>query len=90
MNIFQQLTHDTVQHQTRRHFLSRCGIGLGGLWLATQGKALGNVLAKDPANPLAPDLPMFAPKAKRVIYPPHGRRAEPARSLRFQARAASA
>jgi len=68
MNLFQQLAHDQVQYQTRRHFLSRCGIGLGGLWLATQGKAVGGILAKDPANPLAPDMPMFAPKAKRVIY----------------------
>ena len=41
-------------------------MGLGGLWLGTQGQ--GAPLAKDPANPLLPDLAHFAPKAKRVIY----------------------
>lgn len=71
MNLQQQLLHDRAQHLTRRHFLSRCAMGLGSLWLASQGdSAFGSsgVLVKDPTNPLAPDLPMFAPKAKRVIY----------------------
>ncbi len=66
MNVFQQLHLDRALHSTRRHFLRNCSIGLGSLWLATQGR--GSVLAKDPANPLLPDLSHFAPKAKRVIY----------------------
>lgn len=66
---FQQLQHDRLQHQTRRHFLNNCSIGLGGLWLASQGSsALGTTLHKDPAQPFAPAAPHFAPRAKRVIY----------------------
>ncbi|MES2658838.1 MAG: DUF1501 domain-containing protein [Verrucomicrobiota bacterium] len=71
MNLYQQFLHDQAQATTRRHFLSRCAVGLGGMWLASQGSAWGNtggVLVKDHANPLAPDAPLFAPKAKRVIY----------------------
>ena len=66
MNLFQQLRHDRAQFITRRHFLRKSSMGLGSLWLASQ--AQGASLAKDPANPLLPDLPHFAPKAKRVIY----------------------
>ena len=60
-----------LEHLTRRHFLSNARLGLGALWLAgTAGRAWGasGALQKDPANPLAPALPHFAPKAKRVIY----------------------
>ena len=66
MNLFQQLHLERARHRTRRHFLQNCSVGLGGLWLASQGQ--GSVLKKDPANPLMPDLAHFAPKAKRVIY----------------------
>ncbi|WP_367870377.1 DUF1501 domain-containing protein [Luteolibacter sp. Populi] len=66
MNLFQQLRYERAQHLTRRHFLQNCSVGLGGLWLGSQGQ--GAALHKDPANPLLPDLAHFAPKAKRVIY----------------------
>jgi hypothetical protein len=56
---------------SRRDFLSRCGLGFGGL-------ALGGVLADaglltaapniDSLNPLAPRPPQFTPKAKRIIH----------------------
>ena len=58
-------------HATRRHFLRDCPSGLGALWLAaTAGRAWGAAgpLRKDPARPLAPALPPFAARAKRVIY----------------------
>jgi Protein of unknown function (DUF1501) len=69
---------EQLQHVTRRHFFKQSQFALGGI-------ALASMLAKDaPANadgqvpnPLAPKLPHFAPKAKRVIYlhltgsPPH-------------------
>lgn len=55
-------------HQTRRQFLGNSSLGLGALWFASQNPSLGAGLSKDPANPLLPDLPHFAPKAKRVIY----------------------
>ncbi len=65
---FAQLTQAGLQQITRRHFLTRCSTGLGAMWLAgATGNAFG-ALKKDPANPLAPSMPAFAPKAKRVIY----------------------
>jgi uncharacterized protein (DUF1501 family) len=66
MNLFQQLHLERARLATRRHFLRNGSLGLGGLWLASQADA--SVLKKDPAQPLLPDLPHFAPKAKRVIY----------------------
>ncbi|WP_035610656.1 DUF1501 domain-containing protein [Haloferula sp. BvORR071] len=66
MNLFQQLHIERAQHHTRRHFLQNCSMGLGALWFASQGQ--GAPLQKDPANPLLPDLPNFAAKAKRVIF----------------------
>jgi hypothetical protein len=71
MNPLYQLQLDSLTHTTRRHFLSKCSMGLGALWLAAHGnRAWGSAgpLHKDPANPLAADLPQFAPRAKRVIY----------------------
>ncbi len=66
-----RLRHAQMEHYTRRHFLSQCGLGLGALWFAgTSGRSWGasNPLVKDTANPLAPTAPHFAAKAKRVIY----------------------
>ncbi len=60
-----------IQNQTRRHFFRNSALGLGSM-------ALGSMLAKNPAFatqaakrkgvPGMPDLPHFAPKAKRIIY----------------------
>jgi len=71
MNLLSQ----SLMNKTRRHFLKRSLLGLGGLALS----ALDN---KAPAqapetNPLAPRRPHYAPKVKNVIYlhmagsPPH-------------------
>jgi hypothetical protein len=50
---------------TRRALFARSAVGLGGM-------ALGSLLTGEgfarPADPSAPKLPHFAPKAKRVIY----------------------
>jgi len=51
------MTESLLQSQTRRHFFSRCGMGLGSI-------ALSQLMA----NPLTPRRPHFAPKAKNVIY----------------------
>ncbi len=63
---------DVLCRQTRRHFFSRCGLGLGGIALASLlGKSpLRAAAAADAplANPLAPKPPQFAPKAKNVIF----------------------
>src|SRR5690349_12662991 len=61
---------------TRRHFLRRCQMGLGATALASlMGKSLladsGAPAAASTAsvtNPLALRPPMFAPKAKSIIY----------------------
>ena len=66
-----ELRHANIQHVTRRHFLSKCTTGLGAMWLSTLGEkawGAGAPLLKDPANPLAPALPILPGKAKRVIY----------------------
>src|SRR5262245_27377352 len=56
------------QQLTRRHFLQRGAIGLGGIALSTFLKNdLVAGLAKA-ADPLAPRAPHFAPRAKHVIY----------------------
>src|SRR5581483_1931622 len=57
-------------HLTRRHFFSRCGIGLAGIALASLA---GNrrLLGGEPApreNPLAPKSPQFPARAKNIIY----------------------
>ena len=72
-----------LQSQTRRHFLDNCAGGLGALFLGTMaGVAPGMAravareaagepgldFARDPARPLAPLPPQFAPKARRVIF----------------------
>jgi hypothetical protein len=53
----------------RRWFLQQCGVGLGAAALAhLLGQSGYAAPATDPADPLAPKAPHFAPKAKHVIY----------------------
>ena len=61
MNPFEQ----SFATQTRRQFFRRSGCGLGSMALASllREKGFGAV-----ANPLEPRKPMFAPRAKRVIF----------------------
>jgi len=63
---------EALQLETRRQFFGRTAQGLGGLAL---GSLLGNVVRASDDAPLGtpahggqPDLPHFAPKAKRAIY----------------------
>src|SRR5690349_14173584 len=65
----------SLRHLTRRHFLKESAMGLGALALGSliqgcgrTGSANAANIAFDPANPLAPKLPMFPGKAKSVIY----------------------
>src|SRR5690242_18026833 len=54
-------------HITRRHFFSRCSIGLGSIALASMMRGShGAEFAT--ANPLAPKPTHFEPRAKNVIY----------------------
>jgi hypothetical protein len=72
IDVATQLTHDRVQLDTRRLFLQQGMAGLGAFWLAGQGLAHASAPAptieRNPARPLAPLTPHFAPKAKRVIF----------------------
>lgn len=56
---------------TRRHFFSRCFVGLGSLTLGTLLADQGTRLPAQTAqlrDPLAAKPPHFAPKVKRVVY----------------------
>ncbi|HEY1173644.1 MAG TPA: DUF1501 domain-containing protein [Verrucomicrobiae bacterium] len=55
---------------SRRWFFKECGVGLGKLALAglLTNSFTRNALAQQATNPLAPKLPHFKPKAKRVIH----------------------
>ncbi len=71
---------EQLQNLTRRHFLGKTAHGIGAVALASmmRGQTLGADLpTPSPTDPLAPRMPQFAGKAKRVIYlhltgsPPH-------------------
>ncbi len=56
---------DSLRQQTRRHFFSQCGVGVGSI-------ALSQLLAKNAAaatqNPLSPKPTHFPARAKNVIF----------------------
>src|SRR5260221_456273 len=55
-----------LQFETRRHFFSRCGVGVGKIALAS---LLGEeMLSAAAVNPTAPKAPHFPAKVKNVIY----------------------
>src|SRR5215470_9381719 len=57
--------------QTRRQFLKNCQTGLGAIALASLLRRDGRASPAPAAgsdNPMAPRPPLFAPKAKSVIY----------------------
>jgi hypothetical protein len=59
-----------LQQLTRRHFFSQCALGLGSIALGSllnERRAFGAAPAAL-ANPMAPKQPMFAPRAKNIIY----------------------
>jgi hypothetical protein len=58
-----------LQQQTRRHFFSRCSMGLGSLALASLMADRGNAAPQPKLrNPLAPKPAHFPAKAKSVIF----------------------
>ena len=71
MNHLDHLQNEFRSHLTRRWFFRQCGVGLGSIAL---GSLLKDLLAPTAsaaglsADPLAPKLPPFAAKAKRVIF----------------------
>jgi Protein of unknown function (DUF1501) len=65
MNSHTQLLRET----TRRHFFSRCGIGVGTMALGSllTRQTVGD-LAADARNPLAPKQPHFPARATNIIF----------------------
>lgn len=58
-----------VLHQTRRHFLKRCPIGLGAMYMATQtGRSARGDDTVDLSMPMAPRDPHYEARAKNIIY----------------------
>ena len=81
----------------RRHFFGQCGVGVGKIALAsllTDAFANRSALAGSAPSPADPvgrkSRPISAPKAKHVIHLFMAGGAEPARSVRLQARAGPA
>jgi hypothetical protein len=66
------LEHESLPLQavTRRHFFSRCALGLGSIALASLldgRRGFGSQIGTLP-NPMAPQQPHFWPRAKNIIY----------------------
>ena len=61
-----RLCNAQIGLSSRRDFLTRSGLGIGGLSLAYLLQSPSQLLASD--HPLAPKAPHFVPKAKRVIH----------------------
>ena len=69
--LLHHLRASSLEHNTRRHFLRNCATGLGSIYLASMGRALGlsaPAVLPDPAAPLLPGVPPLSPKVKRIIY----------------------
>lgn len=58
--------NELLRSETRRHFFSRCGVGLGSIALANLLSRGSN--ASDTSNPLAPKPTHFPAKAKSIIF----------------------
>src|SRR4030095_12961796 len=62
--------HEILRSLTRRHFFSQCALGLGSIALGSllnERRALAAGATPLP-TPMAPRQPMFAPRAKNIIY----------------------
>lgn len=69
MNLVDHLALERARTNTRRQFLAGASGLLGGLWLAAEtARADDGSPAVDPARPILPREPHFAPKATRVIH----------------------
>src|SRR5258705_13445818 len=53
---------------TRRHFFRNCGVGIGGVALASLFNERLFAASATASNSLAPKAPHFSAKAKHVIY----------------------
>lgn len=72
MNIYDECRLRFLQLETRRHFLQRCGVGAGAIWLDSHRSRADDSTKKvsdAESNPAGNHGGLhFAPRAKRVIY----------------------
>ncbi|MBM3877248.1 MAG: DUF1501 domain-containing protein [Verrucomicrobia bacterium] len=66
MNLLEN--HGAVLHSTRRQFFSRCGLGLGGVALASLSNDRMRAAQPRLVNPFAPKPGHLPARAKNVIY----------------------
>lgn len=71
--LVKEANEKAIRFFTRRHFLRESAMGFGALAFGSllgcnSGSSTNSVNVFDPANPLAPRMPMFPGKAKSVIY----------------------
>jgi hypothetical protein len=76
--LIKEANERVLGHLTRRHFLKESAMGMGAIVLGSFLQSCGTGILSnadnpagvvfDPAHPLAPKMPMFPGKAKRVIY----------------------
>ncbi len=57
-----------LQAETRRHFFSRCGVGVGSIALSSLLRSDAQSAGISVRNPLAPRPPHFPAQAKSIIY----------------------
>jgi len=75
-NILQEAEEQYFSYHTRRHFLRKCALGMGGMALSgLMGcetpqlmEKLARAVSGGRENPMQPVPPHYIPKAKRVIY----------------------
>src|SRR6266700_8230517 len=60
--------HERIDAITRRHFFGRTAVGLGSAALTTLLPCRAQSAQQTSPTGGLPDLPHFAPKAKRAIY----------------------
>ncbi len=61
-------SESSLRDLTRRHFFSRCSMGIGSLALASLMNERGFAAAPSMTHPLAPKQPHFPARAKNVIF----------------------
>ena len=66
--MFPTSPHDHLCQMTRRHFFSRCGMGLGGIALASMLSRQKMFGAASAAGPMPGHIIHHAPRAKNVIF----------------------
>lgn len=72
MDIQQKAKYALAEYKTRRYFLTKSTLGLGGIALASLLGPRSFLNASDEpgagADPMAPQAPHFPPRVKRIIY----------------------